>query len=188
MSQYGQSPQGSPDPNQPQSQPSPFGNPEHAQSASDQYGQSDSFGQGQQSYDQYGQQSYGGQQGYDQYGQQSQQQYGGQQYGAAGYGQQQYGGQGMQQQYYGGYGEHPQANMVLILGIVGFFTSVTAFIAWYMGGKARKEIEAGAPYAWDGSLKIGYWIGKIIGIISIVSLILGVLIFMIAIFGAMASA
>lgn len=168
MSQYGQSPQSSPDPNQPQSQPSPFGNPEHAQSASEQYGQSDSFGQG-QSYGQYGQQ------------------YGGQQYGVAGYGQQPYAGQGMQQQYYGGYGEHPQANTVLILGIIGFFTSITAFIAWYMGGQAKKEIEAGAPYAWDGSLKIGYWIGKIIGIISIVSLGIGVLIFMIAIFVSFAS-
>lgn len=59
---------------------------------------------------------------------------------------------------------------MLILGILGFFTSITAFIGWYMGGQAKKEIEAGAPYRWDGNLKTGYLISKILSIISIVGL------------------
>ena len=72
-----------------------------------------------------------------------------------------YGPAGLQQPYqqqgYGpGYGayipapEHPQSQMVFILGIVGIFTGVTAFVAWYMGGQAKKEIEAGAPFPWAG--------------------------------------
>ena len=32
--------------------------------------------------------------------------------------------------------------MVLILGILGFFTVVTAPFAWYLGGRATKEIKA----------------------------------------------
>lgn len=75
--------------------------------------------------------------------------------------------------------EHPQATLVLVLGIVGFFTTITAFIAWYIGGKAKKEIESGqSPYVWDGSLKIGYWIGKILGIVTIVGIAL-MIVFMI---------
>ncbi len=83
----------------------------------------------------------------DQYGQQG---YGQQGYGQQGYGQQGYPQQPYQQQPYQAYGatatqEHPQSQMVFILGIVGIFTGVCSFIAWYMGGQAKKEIEAGAP-------------------------------------------
>ena len=100
--------------------------------------------------------------------------------GQPGYGQQPgYGAVGQQQPYqqqgYGpGYGayvpapEHPQSQMVFILGIVGIFTGVTAFVAWYMGGQAKKEIDAGAPYQWGGNLKTGYMLGKIFSIITIV--------------------
>lgn len=74
-------------------------------------------------------------------------------------------------QAYGGMkAEHPQANTVLILSIIGLFTSILSFVAWYMGGNAKKEIEAGAPYVWDGSLKTGYLIGKIYSIIQLVAL------------------
>lgn len=71
---------------------------------------------------------------------------------------------------YGGYAtaDHPQTQTVFILGIVGIFTGITAFIAWYMGGQAKKEIEAGAPYQWGGNLKTGYMLGKIFGILTIV--------------------
>ncbi|MBK7822321.1 MAG: hypothetical protein IPJ61_14990 [Tessaracoccus sp.] len=90
---------------------------------------------------------------------------------------------------YGGYqgnpyalGEHPQAQIVFILGIVGIFTGIPAFIAWYMGGQARKEIQGGAPYRWEGNLKTGYLLGKVFGIISIVGVALGI-VFWIAYFG-----
>lgn len=77
------------------------------------------------------------------------------------------------QQHYSPYGyplpvEHPQASMVQIMGILGIFTGITAFVAWYMGGEARKEIQAGAPYPWDGKLKTGYMLGKVFSILYIV--------------------
>ncbi len=87
-------------------------------------------------------------------------------------------GYGQQQGYGPGYGayipapEHPQSQMVFILGIVGIFTGVTAFVAWYMGGQAKKEIEAGAPFQWGGQLKTGYTLGKVFGIIWIVGIAL----------------
>ena len=64
--------------------------------------------------------------------------------------------------------EHPQAQTVLILGIVSLFVAPLGFVAWYMGGKAKKQIAAGAPYNWGGSLKTGYVLGKVFGIITIV--------------------
>lgn len=99
-----------------------------------------------------------------------------------------YGPAGLQQPYqqqgYGpGYGayipapEHPQSQMVFILGIVGIFTGVTAFVAWYMGGQAKKEIEAVAPFQWGGQLKTGYTLGKVFGIIWIVGIALYIVFF-----------
>lgn len=98
---------------------------------------------------------------------------------------------------YGGYsgnpyalGEHPQTQIVFILGVVGIFTGIPAFVAWYMGAQARKEIQAGAPYRWEGNLKTGYLLGKVFGILSIVGIALAVvfwviyIIFIIAMLGA----
>lgn len=77
--------------------------------------------------------------------------------------------------------EHPQATTVLVLGIVGIFVGLLSFVAWYMGGKARKEIQAGAPYLWDGSLKTGYYLGKVFGIIYIMGIALWILIVILAV-------
>lgn len=101
-------------------------------------------------------------------------------------------GYGQQAQGYGaagGYGvqEHPQTQTVFILGIVGIFVGIVSFIAWYMGGQAKKEIEAGAPYAWDGSkLKTGYTLGKVFSIIYIVFIAIYILLIIIGVFAAVA--
>lgn len=109
-------------------------------------------------------------------------------YGAQpGYGMQPaYGSQGY---YYGNQplAEHPQAQTVLILGIVGIFVNVVSFVAWYMGRKAKKEIDAGAPYAWSGSLKIGYILGMVVSILVLVSIAFLILFFLILIPLAMVS-
>lgn len=82
---------------------------------------------------------------------------------------------------YGGYApmntEHPQAQTVLILGIVSLFVAPLGFVAWYMGGKAKKQIAAGAPYRWGGGLQIGYIIGMIVSILAIVGVVLWILMF-----------
>ncbi len=88
----------------------------------------------------------------------------------------------------GGAQEHPQTQTVFILGIVGIFVGVCAFIAWYMGGQAKKEIEAGAPYAWEGTkLKTGYMLGKVFSIIYIVVVALYILFIIFAIIVGLSS-
>ncbi|GAB3810516.1 hypothetical protein GCM10028820_00120 [Tessaracoccus terricola] len=56
---------------------------------------------------------------------------------------------------------------------------VLSFVAWYFGGQARTEIRNGAPFSWRGGLVVGYWLGKILSILTIVSvcasMLLGVL-------------
>ena len=117
---------------------------------------------------------YGAPGGYGQYGQSS---YG--QYGQPSYGQQPGYGMAPQPGGYGPQGEHPQAQTVMILGILAFFVPFLSFVAWYIGGNARKEIQAGAPYRFDGGLSVGYWIGKILSIISIVSAVATILFFVV---------
>lgn len=71
--------------------------------------------------------------------------------------------------------EHPQAQTVLILGIVSLFVAPLGFVAWYMGGKAKKQIAAGAPYNWGGGIQIGYIIGIITGILFIVGAVIWIM-------------
>lgn len=75
---------------------------------------------------------------------------------------------------YGYTPEHPQATAVLVLGIVGIFTGICAFIAWYMGSQALKEIQAGAPYTSAGNLRTGYTLGKVFSLIYIITIGLAV--------------
>jgi len=134
---------------------------------------------------------YGGPAGYDQqpYGQQ----YGQPEYGQQGYGQQGYGQQGYGQQPYGqeygqqpygqpGYGiaaqpygvapDHPQGTLILIFGIAGFFFGVFGPVAWFMGSRALKEIRASGAHPANEQLIV---IGRILGIIVSVLMILAVL-------------
>lgn len=151
--QYGQSPppwtpqwEQSPQPGEtPRYAPSADSDPYSEYGSTPLYGQSPTYGQSPD----YGQGAYGQppvpatyQQGY-----------------AQPYGQPVYG--------YGAQPEHPQAQTVLILGILGIFVPFVQFVAWYLGGKAKKEIEAGAPFAWAGSLKTGYLLGMIFSIIGL---------------------
>lgn len=46
---------------------------------------------------------------------------------------------------YGGGAQHPQAQTVFILSLVGIFINICAFIAWFMGAKAKKEISREHP-------------------------------------------
>lgn len=106
-------------------------------------------------------------------------------YGQSGYGQQGYGaGYGQMQPYtYGGplVPEHPRATAVLVLGILGFMTGITGFFAWWMGGKSKKEIQAGAPYRYDGMLKAGHILGMVSSILTIAVVAFYMFLFMVVI-------
>ncbi|HSN12649.1 MAG TPA: hypothetical protein VLS51_11130 [Propionibacteriaceae bacterium] len=68
--------------------------------------------------------------------------------------------------------EHPKAQTVLILSIVGIFVGICAPIAWYMGAQAKKEALADGRYSIEGSLKTGTLIGKIFTILYIIGIVL----------------
>lgn len=96
-----------------------------------------------------------------------------------------------QQQQWGQYAhapaEHPQATVVLVLALVGFAgVVVTPFIAWYLGSKAKGEIERGAPYSYSGTLKIGHIIGMVLSILSIVGVALYVVLMILIVVAGMA--
>jgi hypothetical protein len=77
--------------------------------------------------------------------------------------------------------EHPQGTMILIFGILGIFITIFAPIAWYLGNKAKGEIQAsGIQYFNEQNISIGRMLGKIFTIIAIVSIVL-LIIFLIVI-------
>ena len=101
-------------------------------------------------------------------------------YGQPSYGQQPYG------QPTGPVGNHPQAVTVLVLGIVGLVCcSILGPVAWYMGNKTVKEIDA-APGQYGGRDLAK--IGMILGIIGTVLLVLWVPFFILGGLGSLAGA
>ena len=72
--------------------------------------------------------------------------------------------------------EHPKAQTVFILSIVGIFVAICAPIAWYMGVQAKKEIAASGQYAFAGNLKTGTTIGKVFTILYIVGIVLWIIV------------
>lgn len=85
------------------------------------------------------------------------------------YGQAPYG-----QQYGGPAPEHPQGTIILVLGILGFFTIVTAPFAWYLGSKTTKEIKAsGVAYSNESFITIGRILGIVITLLTLLFIVLG---------------
>jgi hypothetical protein len=65
--------------------------------------------------------------------------------------------------------EHPQGTMILIFGILGIFITIFAPIAWYLGNKAKAEIQtSGVHYTNEQNISIGRMLGKIFTILAIV--------------------
>jgi len=167
--QGGQSPYG-------QGGQSPYG--QSGQSPYEQGGQSPYGQSGQSPYEQGGQSPYG-QSGQSPYGQGGQPGYGQPSYGQdASGGQQPYGQAG----YAGGYGSpatqsHPQGTTILVLGILGILLcGVLAVIAWVMGNRAMKEIDAN-PAAYNNRQTVS--IGRVLGIVGTILWGLGILAYII---------
>ncbi len=100
--------------------------------------------------------------------------------------------QGYGQNPYGGYAAttqaHPQGTAILVLGIVGIVVcGIAAVVALVMGNKALKEIDAN-PSAYNNRQMVV--VGRILGIVGTVlwaAVIIGYIIFFIAVFGQAAS-
>ena len=92
------------------------------------------------------------------------------------YGQPVGGYQGYQTQPYDqGYGapapDHPQGTLILIFGIAGFFVGVLGPVAWIMGSRALREIRATGRHPANEQMIV---IGRILGIIVTVLMVLAV--------------
>ena len=73
--------------------------------------------------------------------------------------------------------EHPQGTLILIFGIVGIFITIFAPIAWYLGNKAKREIQAsGIQYSNEQNVSIGRMLGKVFTIIALISIALTIII------------
>ena len=69
--------------------------------------------------------------------------------------------------------EHPQGTLILIFGILGIFITIFAPIAWYLGNKARKDIQAaGFQYSNEQNISVGRMLGKVFTILAIVGIVL----------------
>ena len=103
------------------------------------------------------------------YGQQSPMPYG--QQSPMPYGQQPYGAPPQ---------EHPQGTLILIFGILGIFITIFAPIAWYLGNKAKKDIQtSGIQYSNEQNISIGRMLGKVFTIIAIISIVFVIILWII---------
>lgn len=73
--------------------------------------------------------------------------------------------------------EHPQGTTVLVLGILGVFVAgLCAPFAWYMGNQALKESRArGVVYSNQQSIVVGRILGMVMTILMILAVVIGVL-------------
>jgi hypothetical protein len=62
--------------------------------------------------------------------------------------------------------EHPHGTLILIFGIIGAFVTIFAPVAWYLGSKAKQQIQAsGLPHANESHVNAGRILGKVFTII-----------------------
>lgn len=77
--------------------------------------------------------------------------------------------------------EHPQGTLILIFGILGAFVTIFAPIAWYLGSKAKQEIQAsGLQYVNEPNVNAGRILGKVFSIIWVVFIGITILAFAVA--------
>ncbi|GAB3741928.1 DUF4190 domain-containing protein [Microlunatus parietis] len=87
--------------------------------------------------------------------------------------------------------EHPQGTTILVLGIVGFFVFPCGIVAWYLGHKAMREIQAGGVrYGNESNVNIGKILGMvttILGMVGVAVVIAYFIVYIVLIAGMMAS-
>lgn len=82
--------------------------------------------------------------------------------------------------------DHPQGTLILVFGIAGFFVGILGPVAWVMGSRALREIRASGVHPPNEQQIV---IGRILGIVVTVLLVLGFLLGMaIVVLAAVAAA
>lgn len=68
--------------------------------------------------------------------------------------------------------EHPQGNVVLLLGILGFVVPVVGPVAWYLGHRALREIRtSGLPHSNEQAIVVGRLLGLVVTLLLIVGVV-----------------
>lgn len=84
--------------------------------------------------------------------------------------------------------EHPQGTLILIFGILGIFITIFAPIAWYLGNKAKKDVQtSGIQYSNEQNISIGRMLGKIFTIIAIISIVFVIILWIVIAIAASSS-
>jgi hypothetical protein len=84
--------------------------------------------------------------------------------------------------------EHPQGTLILIFGILGIFITIFAPIAWYLGNKAKRDIQtSGIQYSNEQNISVGRMLGKIFTIIAIISIVFVIILWIIIAIAASSS-
>ena len=68
--------------------------------------------------------------------------------------------------------EHPDANTVLLLGIVGLFIPLAAPAAFFIGNGARADVAAGR-FAPSTTLTVGWVLGLVMSVLLVLAIALG---------------
>ena len=77
--------------------------------------------------------------------------------------------------------DHPQGTLILVFGIAGFFVGILGPVAWVMGSRALKEIRAsGVHPANEQQIVIGRILGIITTVLLVLAFVLGVVAVVIA--------
>ena len=84
--------------------------------------------------------------------------------------------------------EHPQGTLILIFGILGIFVTIFAPIAWYLGNKAKRDIQtSGIQYSNEQNISVGRMLGKIFTIIAIISIVFVIIVWIVIAIAASSS-
>ncbi len=84
--------------------------------------------------------------------------------------------------------DHPQTTMVFVLGLLSVLgVSITGPFAWYMGSKARREIQQNPGQYKENGMLTGGWVMGIIGTVFLGFWILYFIFWMIIMFVAIAT-
>lgn len=79
---------------------------------------------------------------------------------------------------------HHQAGLVLVLGIISIFFSLVGPVAWVMGARAKKEIEAsGGRLGGMSQVMVGYVIGIVMSVLTalVALMVVGVFVFVLVV-------
>ena len=69
--------------------------------------------------------------------------------------------------------DHPQANTILVLGILSFFCGLVGPFAWMMGRQALRDIDtSGGMIGGRSNVQVGYIIGIATSLLTAFSLVL----------------